>query len=71
VTNMSTIIPGEVASKFLCSEVDEKIVLPRIIRGDVKEMFVREISIDGGTGSIIGKFCNEFGEGEGFLALWC
>jgi hypothetical protein len=47
VLNTSTIIPGEVVSKILCSEVDEEITVPGIIRGDVKEMFVGEVGIDG------------------------
>jgi hypothetical protein len=47
VSNTSTIIPGEVVSKLLCSEVDEEIIVPRIIRGDVKEMFIGEVGIDG------------------------
>jgi hypothetical protein len=71
VTNTSTIVSGEVVSKFLCSEVDEKIIVPRVIRGDVKEMFIGEVSIDGGTGSIGGKCHDEFGEDEGFLSLGC
>jgi hypothetical protein len=31
----------------LCSEVDEEIIVPGIIRRDVKEMFVGEVYIDG------------------------
>jgi hypothetical protein len=71
VTNTSTIVLGEVASKFLHLEVDEKIIIPRVIRGDVKDMFVREVDIDGGTGSIGGKCRNEFSEDDGFLSLGC
>ena len=69
--NTSMIIPGEVRSKLLCSEVDEEIVVPGIIQGDVKEMFVKEVCIDGGTGSVGRKFHNEFDKDEGFLALGC
>jgi hypothetical protein len=69
--NASMIVLREVVSEFLCSEVDEKIVVPRVIRGDVKEMFIGEVGIDGGTGSIRGKCHNEFGEDEGFLSLGC
>jgi hypothetical protein len=29
--NMSMIISGEVVSEFLCLEVDEKIIVPRVI----------------------------------------
>jgi hypothetical protein len=71
VSNTSTIIPGEVVSKILCSEVDEEIVVPRDIRWDEKEMFVGEIGIDGSTGSITRKCCDEFSQDEGFLALGC
>jgi hypothetical protein len=67
----STIVSGEVVSKFLGSEVDEKIVVPRVIQGDEKEMFVGEVGIDGGTGSIQGKCRDEFREDERFLALGC
>jgi hypothetical protein len=66
-----TIVLGEVFFKLLCSEVDDEIDVPRIIRGDVKEMFVWEVGIEGGTGSIGRKFHNEFGKYEGFLALGC
>ena len=71
VTNTPMIVSGEVVSKFLCSEVDKKIVIPRIIRGDVKEMFVGEIDIDRRTSSIRGKCRNEFGKDEVFLSLGC
>jgi hypothetical protein len=69
--NTSTIVSREVVSEFLCSEVDEKIDIPRVIRGDVKEMFVGEVSIDEGMGSIGGERHDEFGEDKGFLALGC
>jgi hypothetical protein len=52
VTKSSTIISGEVVSKFLGSEVDENIVVPRVIQRDEKEMFVMEFGIDRGIGSI-------------------
>ena len=71
VTNTSVIVPREVVSKILYSEVDEEIVIPRIIQGDVKEMFFGEVSIDGSIDSIGGKCCNEFSKDEGFLALGC
>jgi hypothetical protein len=60
-----------VVTKLLGSEVDKEIIVPRIIRGDVKEMFIGEVSIDGGTGSIEGESSDEFGEDERFLALGC
>jgi hypothetical protein len=69
--NASTIVSGKVVSEFLCSEVDEKIIVPWVIRGDVEEMFIGEVGIDGGTGSIGGKCHNEFSEDEGFLSLGC
>jgi hypothetical protein len=71
VPNTSTIIPGEVVSKLLCSEVDEEIVVPRVIRRDEKEMFIREVGIDRRVGSIRRKCRNEFGKDEGFLSLGC
>jgi hypothetical protein len=57
--NMSTIILGKVVFEFLCSEVDEKITVPGVTHGDVEEMFVGEVGIDRGTGSIRGKCHNE------------
>jgi hypothetical protein len=39
-----------VITELLSSQVDEKVAIPRIIESDVKEMLVREVSIDGGTG---------------------
>jgi hypothetical protein len=60
-----------VVSKFLCSEVDKKITVPRAILGDVEEMFIGEVDIDGGMGGIRGKGHDEFGEDEGFLSLGC
>ena len=58
-------------TKILGSEVDEEIAVPRIIRSDVKEMFIGEVGIDGGTGSIRGEGCDEFSEDERFLSLGC
>jgi hypothetical protein len=34
-------------------------------------MFVRKVSIDGGTGCARGKGCDKFSENEGLLTLWC
>ena len=65
------IVFGEVVSKFLGSEVEKNIVVPRVIRGDEKEMFVGEVSIDRSVGSIRRKCHNEFGKDEGFLAIGC
>jgi hypothetical protein len=44
--NMSMIILGEVRSKILCLEVDEKVVIPGIIRRDVEEVFIGEVCIN-------------------------
>jgi hypothetical protein len=71
VSNTSKIIPGEVVSELLYSEVDEEITIPRVIRRDEKEMFIREVSIDGRVGSIRRKCHNEFDKEKGFLALGC
>jgi hypothetical protein len=42
-----TIISREMISKLLCSLEDEKAAIPGVIRGDVEEVFVRKIHIDG------------------------
>jgi hypothetical protein len=55
----------------LSLEVDEEVVVPRIIRSDVKEMFVGKVGIDRGTGSIRGEGCDNFSEDESFLSLGC
>jgi hypothetical protein len=34
-------------------------------------MFVRKVSIDGGTGCVRGKGCDKFSENEGLVTLWC
>jgi hypothetical protein len=34
-------------------------------------MFVREVSVDGGTGCVRGKGRDKFSENEGLLTLWC
>jgi hypothetical protein len=60
-----------VVTKILGLEVDEEVVVPRIIQSDVKEMFIGEFGIDGGIGSIRMERCDEFGEDERFLALRC
>ena len=52
-------------------EVDEEAAVPRIIRSDVKEMFIGEVGIDRGNGSIRGEGCDEFGKDERFLSLGC
>jgi hypothetical protein len=71
VSNMLMIIPREVDFEILCLEVDKEIAIPRIIQGDVKEILIGEVSIDGSIGSIGRKSCNEFNEDVGFLSLGC
>jgi hypothetical protein len=71
VVNMLVIIAWEVVTKLLGLEVDEEVVVPRIIWSDIKEMFVREVGIDEGTGSIGGEGHDKFGKEERFLALGC
>jgi hypothetical protein len=58
-------------TEILSSEVDEKVVVPRIIQSDVKEMFVGKVSVDGGTGGVRGEVRDKFGENEGLLTLRC
>jgi hypothetical protein len=60
-----------VVTKLFGSEVEEEVVIPRIIQSDVKEMFIGEVGIDGGTSSIGGEGYDKFDEDERFLALGC
>jgi hypothetical protein len=60
-----------VVTKLLGLEVDEEVIVPRIILSDIKEMFIREVDIDGGTSSIRGEGRDKFGKDESFLALGC
>jgi hypothetical protein len=60
-----------VVTELLGSEVDEEVAVPRIIRSDVKEMFIREVDIDRGTGSIGREGCDKFGKDKRFLFLGC
>ena len=55
----------------MSSEVDKEVIVPRIIRSDVKEMFIRKVSVDGGTGGVRGEGCDKFEENEGLLTLKC
>jgi hypothetical protein len=52
MVNTSTIISGNMVTELLSSEVDEEVTIPRIIQSDVKEMFVRKVGVDGGTGGV-------------------
>jgi hypothetical protein len=58
-----------VVTKILSSEVDEEVAIPRIIRSDVKVMFVRKVGVDGGIGGVRGKGCEKFGKNQGLLTL--
>ena len=58
-------------TEILSLEVDEKVAIPRIIRSDVKEMFVRKVGVDEGTGGVRGEGHDKFGEDEIFLSFWC
>jgi hypothetical protein len=60
-----------VVTEILSSEIDEKVVVPRIVRSDVEEMFVEKVGVDGGTGGVRGEGCDKFGENEGLLTLRC
>jgi hypothetical protein len=51
-----------VVTEILGSEVDEEVATPRIIRSDVKDMFIREVGIDEGTGSIRWEGHDKFDE---------
>jgi hypothetical protein len=58
-------------TEILSSEIDEEVVIPRIIRSDIKEMFVGKVGVDGGTGGVIGKGRDKFGKNKGLLTLRC
>jgi hypothetical protein len=60
-----------VVTELLSSEVDEKVIVPRIIRSDVKEMFVWKVGVDEGAGGVRGEGRDKFGENEGLLTLRC
>jgi hypothetical protein len=60
-----------VVTELLSSEVDEEVSVPRIIRSDVKEMFVEKVGVDGGTGGVRGEGRDKFDENEGLLTLRC
>jgi hypothetical protein len=60
-----------VVTEILGLEVDKEVVIPRIIQSDVKEMFVGEVDIDGGTSSIRGEGHDKFDKDERFLSLGC
>jgi hypothetical protein len=47
MANAPMIISREMRPKLLCLKVDEKVTIPRVIRGDVEEVFIGKIHIDG------------------------
>jgi hypothetical protein len=50
-----------VVTEILIAEIDEEVTVPRIIRSDVKEMFVGKVGVDGGTGGVRGEGRDKFG----------
>jgi hypothetical protein len=58
-------------TKLLSVQIGEEVTVPRIIRSDVKEMFVGKVGVDGGTGGVRGEGRDKFGENEGLLNLRC
>ena len=58
-------------TKILSSDIEEEVIVPRIIRSDVKEMFVGKVGVDEGTGGVRGEGCDKFNENEGLLTLRC
>ena len=55
----------------MSAEIGEEVIVPRIIRSDVKEMFIRKVSVDGGTGCVREEGYDKFGENKGLLTLRC
>jgi hypothetical protein len=47
MANGSTIISGEMKPKILCPKVDEKVAIPRVVRGYEEEVFIGKILIYG------------------------
>jgi hypothetical protein len=60
-----------VVTKLLSVDIDKEVFVPRIIRSDVKEMFVEKVGVDGGTGGVGGEGRDKFGKNEGLLTLRC
>jgi hypothetical protein len=52
MVNALMIISRDMRPKIICSQVDEEIVVPWIIKEDEEEVLVRKIHIDGGRFSI-------------------
>ena len=55
----------------MSSEIDEEFIVPRMIRSDVKEMFVGKFGVDGGTSGVRREGHDKFGENEGLLTFRC
>ena len=55
----------------MSSKINDVVIVPRIIRSDIKEMFVGKVGIDGGTGGVRGEGHDKFSENEGLLTLRC
>jgi hypothetical protein len=60
-----------VVTELLSSEVDEEVTIPRIIRSDVKEMFIGKVCVVGGTSGVRGKGRDKFDENKGLITLRC
>jgi hypothetical protein len=60
-----------VVTEILSAEINEKVIIPRIIRSDVKEMFIGKVSVDEGAGGVRGEGRDKFGKNEGLLNLRC
>jgi hypothetical protein len=56
-------------SKLLFPKVDEEVVVLGVIPGDVEEVFVRKIHIDGCIINVRGKRHDDFGENKCFLSF--
>jgi hypothetical protein len=69
MVNASTIVSGEMGSKLLCSKVDEEVVIPGVIQGDVEEVLVGKIHINGCIISVRGKCHDDLDENEFFISF--
>jgi hypothetical protein len=60
-----------VVTELLSVEIYKEVVVPKIIRRDVKNMFIRKVGVDGGTGGVRGEGHDKFSENKGLLTLRC
>jgi hypothetical protein len=58
-----------VVTEILSVKIDEEVAVLRIIRCDVKEMFVGKVGVDGGTSGVGGEGRDNFNKNEGLLTL--